>query len=61
MHRIAGGERLDAFAASSRLNTDWTFLQELKDLGRAAAKAWLVECYDAIGMRATLDLREAYT
>jgi NTE family protein len=61
MHRIAGGEKLDAFAASSRLNAEWTFLQELKDLGRAAAKQWLGECYDAVGVRATLDLREAYT
>ena len=60
MHRIAGGEQLDAFAASSRLNAQWTFLQELRDLGRAAAKQWLAECYDALGMRATLDLREAY-
>lgn len=61
MHRIAGGEKLDAFAASSRLNAEWTFLQELKDLGRAAARQWLAECYDAVGMRPTLDLREAYT
>ena len=60
MHRIAGGEKLDAFAASSRLNAEWTFLQELKDLGRAAATQWLVESYDAVGVRATLDLRAAY-
>jgi NTE family protein len=60
MHRIAGGEKLDAFAATSRLNTEWTFLQELKDLGRAAAKQWLAERYDAVGVHATLDLRGAY-
>jgi NTE family protein len=60
MHRIAGGEQLDAFAASSRLNTQWTFLQELRDLGRAAARQWLDESYEVLGVRATLDLRAAY-
>jgi NTE family protein len=60
MHRIAGGEQLLAFAASSRLNTEWTFLQDLRDLGRAAAGLWLAENYEAIGQRATVDLRAAY-
>jgi NTE family protein len=61
MHRITGGERLDAFAASSRLNAEWSFFKELKDLGRAMAKQWLAENFDAIGQRATLDLKAAYS
>lgn len=60
MHRIAGGERLAAFAASSRLNAEWAFFNELKEQGRAAAGQWLAENYDAIGVRATLDLRATY-
>jgi NTE family protein len=60
MHRILGGEKLDAFTASSRLNADWTFFKELKDLGRAAAKAWLKANYEAIGVAGTLDLTAAY-
>jgi NTE family protein len=60
MHRITGGEKLDAFAASSRLNAVWSFLQELQGLGRDAAKQWLTENYDAVGVHATLDLRAAY-
>jgi NTE family protein len=56
MHRISGGEKLDAFTASSRLNAEWSFFKELKDLGRATTKTWLAENYDAIGARATLDL-----
>jgi NTE family protein len=60
MHRIAGGEKLDAFAASSRLNAEWSFFQELMELGRTVAKQWLAESYDAIGVHATLDLRGAY-
>jgi NTE family protein len=61
MHRIVGGEKLDAFAASTRLNADWPFFKELKDLGRAAAKAWLRKNYASIGVRSTLDLKAAYS
>jgi NTE family protein len=60
MHRIAGGEGLERFAASSRLNTEWSFLEELRDLGRAAARQWLDDSYEALGVSATLDLRSAY-
>lgn len=61
MHRIHGGESLDEFTASSRLNARWEFFNQLKELGRAAARKWLAENYDAIGRRSTLDLRKAYT
>jgi NTE family protein len=61
MHRIDGAEPLKAFDSASRLSTKWSFLQELRDIGRAAAKSWLVAHYDEIGVRATLDLRMAYS
>ncbi|HEX5866571.1 MAG TPA: patatin-like phospholipase family protein [Beijerinckiaceae bacterium] len=61
MHRVSGGAALDAYAASSRLNADWSFFKELKDLGRASAKAWLRKHYNAVGLRSTLDLRAAYS
>jgi NTE family protein len=59
MHRITGGEKLDAFTASSHLCAEWSFFQELKDLGRTTAKQWLAENYDAIGVHGTLNLRAA--
>src|SRR4051812_42331092 len=59
MHRITGGAKLDAFTASSHLCAEWSFFQELKDLGRTTAKQWLAENYDAIGVRGTLNLRAA--
>jgi NTE family protein len=61
MHRISGGEKLDAFAASTRLKADWSFFKELKNLGRATTRHWLAENYDAIGVRGTLDLKAAYS
>jgi NTE family protein len=60
LHRISGGVKLDAFTAASRLNAEWSFFKELKNLGRAAAKKWLAENYDAVGARNTLDLGAAY-
>jgi len=61
MHRIHGGEKLDEFTASSRLNPRWEFFKELKDLGRAAARNWLAENYQAIGRESTLDLHYPYS
>jgi NTE family protein len=61
MHRIHGGRRLDEYTASSRLNAEWGFFKELKDLGRATARRWLRENYDSIGERSTLDLQQAYS
>ncbi|MGO4573694.1 patatin-like phospholipase family protein [Microvirga sp. 2TAF3] len=61
MHRIHGGRKLDEFTASSRLNARWEFFKELKDLGRATARQWLSDNYQAIGRESTLDLRAAYS
>ncbi|HEY8564468.1 MAG TPA: patatin-like phospholipase family protein [Beijerinckiaceae bacterium] len=60
MHRIDGGRELDAYTAASRLNADWNFFQELRDVGRSCAKDWLDAHYDDVGHRATLDLKQAY-
>ena len=57
MHRIDGTGVLDDREASSRLNTEWDFLLELRDAGRTTAQRWLKAHYDAIGISGTLDLR----
>lgn len=57
MHRIAT-EELKPLQASSKLNAEWSFLTNLRDMGREAAKTWLNENFDAIGKRSTLNLRE---
>ncbi len=41
LHVIEGGEDLQAFGQSSKLNAHWGFLQELHGLGRARAETWL--------------------
>jgi NTE family protein len=61
MHRISGGKKLDAFTASSRLNAEWSFFKQLRTLGRAAARKWLAENYDKVGVHSTLDLKAAFS
>jgi NTE family protein len=58
MHRIDGTGVLDDYEASSRSNAGWEFFLHLRDAGRATAQRWLEANYDAIGTRATLDLRD---
>lgn len=61
MHRIDGRGELDAYTAASRLTAEWAFFQELRDHGRACAKAWLKKNYAHVGERGTLDMRKAYS
>jgi NTE family protein len=60
MHRIDGGDDLLNFSASSKFNTNWVFLQELKNIGRARASSWLEENKDQIGEKSTFDLRSEF-
>ncbi|CAO4195684.1 patatin-like phospholipase family protein [Methylorubrum extorquens] len=60
LHRIDGTDSLDGFAASSRTDARWGMIERLRDKGRAAAKVWLSEGYDEVGVRCTLDLKQAY-
>jgi NTE family protein len=55
LHRIGGNGALEKFSADTKFDTSSSFLQELRDLGRDSAKAWLAANFDAIGERSTLD------
>jgi NTE family protein len=56
MHRISAGE-LKPLQASSKLNAEWAFLTDLKELGRKTAQEWLERHYDDIGKRSTIDVK----
>ena len=56
LHRIGGDGKLEDFPPSSKLDISWTFLQHLRDLGRASAQAWLARHYADLGKRSTLDV-----
>jgi len=43
LHRIAAEDHVDGLSGSSFTDTDWMLLLHLRDQGRAAADAWLVD------------------
>jgi NTE family protein len=60
IHSVRSDEVMCDLDVASKLNTDWHFLCELRDRGRAAAAAWLEQAHDHIGERSTVDLRAEY-
>jgi len=56
IHRITTDE-LNPLQASSKLNAEWAFLSELKDIGRATAQTWVAENFPMIGAQSTVNLR----
>ena len=61
LHRIDASDELAALGAGTKFNTSWAFFTRLRDIGRQAAGTFLDTHHDAIGVRATLDLRAAFT
>jgi len=59
LHVIEAQEELNKFGAASRMRSDYDFFVQLRDIGRRAAEKFLDAHFDDVGVRATLDLREA--
>ncbi len=60
LHMVADDEALSPLGASSKFNTEWSFLQQLAERGRAAAGAWLAAHRKDVGKRPTLDLEKTF-
>ena len=60
LHMIADDDGLAPFNASSKFNTDRDFLEQLFQLGRAAAQRWLRAHRDDVGVRSSLDIEKAF-
>ncbi|WP_068310590.1 patatin-like phospholipase family protein [Polycladidibacter hongkongensis] len=56
MHRIEATSKLITFGASSKLNPQWEFLEQLFEIGRDAAQDWVARHLQHIGDVSTLDL-----
>ena len=61
LHRIDASEELAALGAGSKFNTSWAFFTRLRDIGREAATTFLDTHFDDVGVRATVDLRAAFS
>jgi NTE family protein len=60
IHMIESETEMAALGASSKLDTDWGFLVELRDLGRAAGQRWLADHYAKVGRESSLDIRARF-
>jgi NTE family protein len=61
MHRIDGASPMSKFSAASKMDASWDSLVAMRDIGRAAAKAWLAAHFDDVGVRDTFDLRASFS
>jgi len=57
VHRIVLDSEGKAFTAASKLSNDYEFFEMLRDHGRRAARRFLDEHFDDIGVKSTVDLR----
>jgi NTE family protein len=58
LHRLSAEHHVDGLSQASVLNTDWNFLIDLRDRGRAAADAWLLDEFASSGRE---PVRRLYT
>jgi len=55
-HSIRCDETLRDLSIASKFNTNWAFLESLRDRGRELAQRWLDEAFDDLNVRGTIDL-----
>jgi NTE family protein len=60
VHAITADKPLADLSLSTKFNTEWSFLLDLKARGRTAAEAWLAECGTCIGVRSSVDLKVGF-
>lgn len=60
IHTISGYEALSQLSYSSKMNTSWEFLLNLKEKGRQIAEEWLRSDYQMIGVKSTFDVEEHF-
>jgi NTE family protein len=60
VHLIEAQDELEKFGAASKMNADYDFFLELRDIGVRAAKRFADAHFNAIGVEGTLDLRQTF-
>lgn len=56
-HVISAEDEMRELDASSKLNASTDFLSHLKEIGRKAAGVWLMQNWQTIGERSSVDIR----
>jgi NTE family protein len=60
VHTISGYNALSQLSYSSKMNTSWEFLLELKAKGREIADNWLKSEFREVGIKSTFDVEEHF-
>jgi NTE family protein len=60
VHTISGYEALSQLKYSSKMNTSWEFLLELKQKGREIAEKWIQNDFKEVGVKSTFDVEEHF-
>ena len=60
MHRIDGGEVLEAFHASTKTATDAKLIHTLRDLGVACTQRWLARNFKQLGVESSINIGRDY-
>nr|WP_329603127.1 patatin-like phospholipase family protein [Undibacterium baiyunense] len=60
MHRIDGGEELEAYSAASKSQTDTHLIYQLRDLGKTCAQQWLQSQRQHLGVSCSVNIARDY-
>lgn len=60
VHTISGYDALSQLSYSSKMNTSWEFLLDIKNKGREIASKWLETDYREVGLKSTFDIEEHF-
>lgn len=60
IHSIRSDDEMSKHSAASKLNTDWEFITQLRDEGRAVTLQWLKDNFAHIGKKSSVDLRKEF-
>lgn len=60
VHTISGYDALSQLSYSSKMNTSWDFLLQLKAKGRETADKWLAKDFKEVGLKSTFDVEEHF-
>jgi NTE family protein len=60
VHTISGYDALSQLSYSSKMNTSWEFLLQLKAKGRETADKWMEKDFREVGLKSTFDVEEHF-
>ncbi len=60
IHSLRADAALSDLSVASKFESDWNFLTDLRDRGRATAAEWIETNFKDVGVRSTVDLRKEF-